>query len=156
MNVDLWIWDLVGPNLHGVSILRMVILFGKGLTRGLANNSWFMKFSGSRVHHLHCSSSDHSPLLINLSGLDQVPRKKNFRFEEMLLADNRCAEIIEASCQSGLYQFSDDAVLKKVEKCGNELTWWNLNVFGNVSKELEEKKKWLIQAEREAMIYGSN
>ena len=126
------------------------------LGRGLVNNNWFLKFSGSRVHHLHCSSSDHSPLLINLSGLDQVPRKKNFRFEEMWLANNRCAETIEASWQSSLYQFSDNAVLKKVEKCGKELTWWDLNVFGNVRKELEEKNKLLIQAEREATISRSN
>ena len=52
----------------------------------------------------------------------------------MWLADTRCAEIIEASWQSSLYHFGDDAILKKVEKCGKELTWWNLNVFGNVRK----------------------
>ena len=74
----------------------------------------------------------------------------------MWLANNRCAETIEASWQSSLYQFSDNAVLKKVEKCGKELTWWDLNVFGNVRKELEEKNKLLIQAEREATISRSN
>ena len=126
------------------------------LDKGLANSSWFLKFPGSRVHHLHCSFSDHLPFLINLSGLNQVPRKKKFKFEEMWLDDNRCAEIIEASWHSGLYQFGDDAILKKVEKCGKELTWWNLNVFGNVRKELEKKKNLLIQAKREATITRSN
>ena len=29
----------------------------------------------------------------------------------MWLADTRCAEIIETSWQSGLYHFSDDAIL---------------------------------------------
>ena len=126
------------------------------LDKGLANSSWFLKFPGSRVHHLHCSLSDHLPFLINLSGLNQVPRKKKFKFKEMWLVDNRCAEIIEASWHSRLYQFGDDAILKKVEKCGKELTWRNLNVFGNVRKELEEKKNLLIQAKREAMITRSN
>ena len=55
-----------------------------------------------------------------------------------------------------MYPFGDDAILKKVEKCGKELTWWNLNVFGNVRKELEKKKNLLIQAKREAMITRSN
>ena len=75
------------------------------LDRGLAK----------RVHHLHCSTLDHSPLLINLSSLDQLPRKKNFRFEEMWLADTRCAEIIEASWQSSLYHFGDDAIFKSLK-----------------------------------------
>ena len=105
------------------------------LDRGVANSSWFLKLLGSRVHHLHYSSSDHLPFLINLSSLNQVPRKKKFKFEEMWLANNRCAKIIEASWHSGLYQFRDNAILKKVEKCEKELTWWNLNVFNNVRKE---------------------
>ena len=40
------------------------------LDRGLANNGWFLKFPGARVHHLHCNSSDHCPLLIVLAPLD--------------------------------------------------------------------------------------
>ena len=32
------------------------------LDRCLANNDWLIKFAGSKVHHLHCSTSDHNPL----------------------------------------------------------------------------------------------
>ena len=36
-----------------------------------------MKFGGSRVYHLSCTSSDHVPILISLSGLSQpTPKKK--------------------------------------------------------------------------------
>ena len=31
------------------------------LDRGLAINSWFLKFPGTKIHHLHCDSSDHIP-----------------------------------------------------------------------------------------------
>ena len=55
----------------------------KRLDRGLTNNGWFLKFPGARVHHLHCNSSDHCPLLIVLAPLDIPLRKKPFRFEEM-------------------------------------------------------------------------
>ena len=71
---------------------------------------------------MHCSSSDHNPLLINLSGLDPLLRKKIFRFEEMWLSGSSCAEIVEASWLSNLGQVSDDTILKKIEKCGQELT----------------------------------
>ena len=47
------------------------------LDRGLANNGWFLKFPGAWVHHLHCNSSDHCPLLIVLAPLDIPLQKKN-------------------------------------------------------------------------------
>ena len=49
------------------------------------------------MSHLKCMSSDHIPLLINLSGLEAPPRKKVFRFEEIWLSDSRCGEIVEAA-----------------------------------------------------------
>ena len=53
------------------------------LDRCMATNSWFQKFPGTRIYHLSCMSSVHSPLLINLSGLPEPRRKRCFRFEEM-------------------------------------------------------------------------
>ena len=50
------------------------------LDRGLANNGWFLKFPGAWVHHLHCNSSDHCPLLIVLAPLDIPLRKKTIPF----------------------------------------------------------------------------
>ena len=51
----------------------------------------------------------------------------------------------------------DSAILKKVEKCRRDLSRWNWNVFRNVRKELEKKKKnLLIQAEMKALISGLN
>ena len=38
--------------------------------RCLAINSWFLKFSRTKVYHLRCDSSDHSPLHIVFSGVD--------------------------------------------------------------------------------------
>ena len=40
------------------------------LDRCLANNDWLIKFTGSKVHHLHCSTSDHNPLWIVLDGIE--------------------------------------------------------------------------------------
>ena len=53
------------------------------LDRGLGNSEFLIRFPGSKVSYLKCISSDHIPLLINLTGLEAPPRKKVFRFEEM-------------------------------------------------------------------------
>ena len=57
------------------------------LDRGVVNASWFLKFPGTSVHHLHCTSSDHMPLYIKLLGSEIPSQRKIFRFEEMWLLD---------------------------------------------------------------------
>ena len=59
------------------------------LDRCLATNSWFLKFPGTKVYHLCCDSSDHSPFHIFFSSIDPHSWKKLFRFEEMWLSHSR-------------------------------------------------------------------
>ena len=116
------------------------------LDRGLANNSFFfffLLFLGLRINHLWCDTSDHVPILLNLSSLDPPPRKKPFRFEEMWLFDSRCDDIVEATWKSMNDSHSDDAILTIVEKCGWDLAWWNTNCFGNVRRELIKSRHLL-------------
>lgn len=92
------------------------------LDRGLANNEWFLKFSGSKVHHFHSDSSDHCPLWITLDGLDLPVVEKPFRFEEMWLSDSGCSSIVEVVWCS--LEERDDVemmVTNKIKKCGKEL-----------------------------------
>ena len=126
------------------------------LDRCLATNSWFQKFPRTRVHHLNCMSSDHSPLLINLSGLPNPRRKRCFRFEEMWLSDPSCGEMVEEVWCNTRDQNPSTAILKKVARCEKELKWWNKHNFGHVRRELEIKKKHLAWAENEAMVSGNN
>ena len=106
----------------------------EGLDRGLATNSWFLKFPGTRVYHLHFNSSDHIPLHIIFLGLDPPKRKKVFWFEEMWLPNPGCSEIVEAVWHSFGVTESNEGILHKVEKCGRDLSWWNRNIFGNVRR----------------------
>jgi len=126
------------------------------LDRGVVNAIWFLKFPDTILHHLHCTSSDHMPLYINLLGLEISSRRKLFRFEEMWLSDERCGEVVKASWSSYHHSFSDRDILKRVDKCGQDLEWWNHNIFGNVRKELAKKKELLIQAEQEPQESGLN
>ena len=126
------------------------------LDHGLASNPWFLWFPGTKVHHLPCLSSDHCPLFINPSGIEIPSYKKPFRFEEMWLSDSGCGEVVEAAWRSCVSLDPTKEILGKIEKCGNDLTWWNYNVFGNVRRELKKKRDMLIEEEAVALRTGSN
>lgn len=51
---------------------------------------------------------------------------------------------------------AETKVIKKIEKCGNELTHWSRKNFGHARRQLAEKRKWLVKAEQEAIQSGSN
>ena len=126
------------------------------LDRGLANNGWFLKFPGARVHHLQCNSSDHCPLLIVLAPLDIPLRKKPFRFEEIWLSNPSCGEVVQVAWESTVGSDLSNEILAKIEKCGLDLMGWNRNVFGNVRNELIKKKELLRKAELVAQVSGVN
>ena len=46
--------------------------------------------------------------------------------------------------------------MRKIEKCGKDLTQWSRQHFRSVMQELKEKKKQLEKAEQVAMQLGNN
>lgn len=71
------------------------LIWGR-LDRCIANNDGQIKFVGSKVHHLHCSTLDHIPLWIVLDGIETSRPLKPFRLEEMWLFDSGCSKTVEA------------------------------------------------------------
>lgn len=63
---------------------------------------------------------------------------------------------MEAAWYSCADTDSDRAVINKVKQCEKDLTWWNHNVFGNVQRELNKKKKQSWEEEELAIISGEN
>ena len=126
------------------------------LDKCLVTNSWFMKLRGSKVYHLNCTSSDHVPILISLSGLIPPIWKKLFHFEQMWLSNPGCEEVVCSTWGSRSGVGTEGDILCRVEKCGKELGQWEKNVFGNVRMELNRLKKGLAREERAAMVSGNN
>ena len=122
----------------------------------LVTNSWFMRFASSRVFHLTCTSSDHGPILISLSGLIPPVQKKLIHFERMWLSNSSSEEVVFSAWGSGNGQDDGGDILRKVERGGKDLGHWEKNVFGNVRMELNQLKKTLAKEERAAMISGNN
>ena len=152
----LWTWGMWGLSSGGKKHYVDGHSIRIRLDRCLATNSWFQKFPRTRIHHLSCLSSDHSPLLINLSGLPEPRRKRYFRFEEMWLSDPTCVEMVEQVWSSTREPNPSITILEKVAKYEKELTWWNKHKFGHMKRVLEIKKNKLALAENEAMVSGNN
>ena len=131
-------------------------LIWERLDRCLVTNGWFMRFAGSRVFHLTCSSSDHVPILISLSGLIPPVWKKLFRFEQMWLSNSSCEDVVFSAWGSGSGHGDGEDILRKVERCGRDLGHWEKFFFGNVRLEFNRLKKALAKEERVAMVSGNN
>ncbi|XP_050290252.1 uncharacterized protein LOC126728482 [Quercus robur] len=126
------------------------------LDRGLANSEWLLRFAGTTVHHLHSFSSDHCPIWIVPRNFILSSASKPFRFEEMWLTERGCTDTIQAVWAMNDSTDPGTKVIRKIERCGVELKKWSMRNFGSVRKELDLKKKEIVQAEKEAMRSGLN
>ena len=126
------------------------------LDRALCTNEWLQQFGSTRVFHLNYCSSYHNPFWIFPNGMDPPPLSRPFRFKEMWLSDEGCGRVVEAVWHDQVQCDASHQVMKKVDKCGFELTLWSHRHFGNVRRELKEKKKLLEKAEQVAVHTGNN
>lgn len=90
------------------------------------------------------------------SGLHLPGVAKPFPFEGMWLSKKGCTDTVQAVWASDAPNDPSTKVIHKIEKCGVKLKKWSLKHFGNVRKEIESKKKQLVQAEKEALRTGDN
>lgn len=88
--------------------------------------------------------------------LDLPHASKPFQFEEMWLTNKGCSDTVQAVWASLDYTKPSLRVIQKIDKCGVELKKWSKKNFGNVGREIELKKKILVEAENEAMITRDN
>ena len=126
------------------------------LDRSLANNEWLIKFGGSSVHHLTCSTSDHSSLWIIPEIIHPTSQEKLFRFEEMWLTKKGCSDIVKAEWDKHRIDNIAASIVQKIERCGSALRRWSSKNFGSIRKELQQKQKLLAKAELEALLTGVN
>ena len=56
--------------------------------------------------------------------------------------------VVEAVWRNTFSSEAETQVMKKIAKCGSELTQWSCKNFGHVRRELVEKRKWLVKLNR--------
>lgn len=67
-----------------------------------------------------------------------------------------CEEVVQAAWNHWFSVEMDREISTKVENFGNDLIWWNMNVFGSIRQDLVQLKQMLIRAKFEAFIEGNN
>lgn len=135
------ILDIRAPNLLGARTLQAVSPSWERLDRTFCTSDWLQQFVGTNVFHLNSTTSNHSPIWIVPDGLEPPPSSKPFCFDEMWLSDKGCGQTMEAVWKASISYDPKVQVMKKIAKCGTELTQWSRRNFGSVRRELAEKKK---------------
>ena len=91
------------------------------LDRAVATDEWLLKFPDTKVYHLDVTTSDHKPLWIVPEGV-VCTQQRPFRFEQMWMTDKGCGETIEGVWKTNCDEPQTEKILRKIDKCGLELT----------------------------------
>ena len=113
------------------------------LDKNFANNEWLICFGGLSVHHLNCSTFDHSPLWIQPEILDPTIQEKPFRFEEMWLAEKGCTNMVKIEWDKHRLDNNAAGIVPKIEMCGLALKRWSSRNFGSIQRELQLNRNYL-------------
>lgn len=90
--------------------------------RALYITEWLNQFASTKVGHLTCTTSDHFFQWITPSGIAPPPISRPFHFEEMWLLDKESGRVVEAMWRNTFSSEAETQVMKKIAKCGSELT----------------------------------
>ena len=95
------------------------------------------------MHNLVESTSNHYILIITDSPPPTHKSKGRFHFEAMWVKREDCCEVINAAWDSGALSIMPEGVASNLIRCADALAIWNQNVVGNISKQIQEKRKAL-------------
>ena len=113
------------------------------LDRACASAEWQELFPYVKESHLQASYSDHIPILINITGLDQRGRRKKIPrcFEEKWASHAECKNFIRQAWETGACLGSPMyRLFEKIKRCQLALVEWSRNTFSNSKSELQVKQ----------------
>lgn len=116
------------------------------LDRACADESWRDIFPAAKVSHLASPCSDHSPLLVQLEGV-QEHRKKDHspRYEIMWEHHPALPEVIANTWARNKPTRGLGSVAVSLKEVMKELKQWSKANFGNVLKEIETPRTQLAE-----------
>ena len=106
---------------------------------------WLNHFQRTKVHHLTDTASDHCPLLLLESDAVSLQRKHRFHFEAMWTRRADCEEVIDEAWSGSLVSRSPAGIVEGLRCCEAALASWSSEVYGNIPKKIQEKKKLLTE-----------
>ncbi|GAA0169435.1 hypothetical protein LIER_40758 [Lithospermum erythrorhizon] len=111
------------------------------LDRVFCDQHCFDVFPVLNVRHLSKTGSDHSPLLLELKFIHDIP-KGSFRFQNMWLKSDQLAEVVATTWCKPIFGNPLFVLQSKLKALKQVLREWNKEVFGNIftqAKSVEEK-----------------
>ncbi|CAI9761214.1 unnamed protein product [Fraxinus pennsylvanica] len=94
-----------------------------------------------KLKHGFAAYSDHTPISLFL--LDDLPQRRGakiFWFEAMWVTEKGCKEVVEKAWRFGNATNGMSGINAKLKCCGEHLSAWNRQHFGNVHKQLKHAK----------------
>ena len=119
------------------------------LDKAIATQDWLNLFPASKVLTFECGTSDHKPIIIHPMGIPGN-KQRPWRFEQVWLDDDGCHETVHTAWRKNFGSFPMTNVVGKINKCQSSLQCWSKQNFGNITRQIAEKKRQLKQAERVA------
>lgn len=113
------------------------------LDSALATPEWNDHYKDTRVHHLVDSTSDHCTLLVSNTIPIQPPRRQRFHFEAMWTQKEECKNIIKAAQEECTKLNTPNGIAIGLKQCASNLAMWNKATFGQVLKQIYNKRKTL-------------
>ncbi|XP_030497973.2 uncharacterized protein LOC115713626 [Cannabis sativa] len=106
------------------------------LDRGLADLAWLQIFSSTKLYNLEISTSDHSPILLELFTTAVQQRVTRFRLENAWLRELLCYQLIKDFWDG----CGDVEVQQKIQRCGQRLVVWGKEFTGNFKERIQQCK----------------
>ncbi|XP_030514647.2 uncharacterized protein LOC115728457 [Rhodamnia argentea] len=116
-------------------------LVKKRLDRAVCNLAWRLAFPSPEVLALLAIGSDHSPILLSLSGV-KVKRKKSFKFELFWLQSKQGGRIIKDVWEESACTGAD--LVETLKTLSATLEIWSKKEFPNSKNQRRQRNKILM------------
>ncbi|XP_019107211.1 uncharacterized protein LOC109136048 [Beta vulgaris subsp. vulgaris] len=117
------------------------------LDRGWANVDWLNIFPEYKLSHLPRVTSDHCPILLNLTSQSENGDQRPFRFEPMWTLDSRFLGVVDQA-----WPRTSIPLNSKLDYTKDALRVWNKETFGNIFV----RKKVMLARIRGVQIFLQN
>lgn len=119
------------------------------LDRALANTTFMNFFPLGSMHYLARKSSDHKPMLINLSKSFEWYGPRTFKFQSMWTLHDNFVPIVRKIQAKTLIGLGLTKLAAKLESTKKILREWNKEVFGHVDTNIQDLEQRLNKLEDE-------
>ncbi|GMY25396.1 putative ribonuclease h protein [Fagus crenata] len=108
-----------------------------------SSHKGYLKFPNAIAQHMIESSSDHCAILFNLEGRPRMRVKRRFHFAAMWTRLEDFREVIKKAWNPTNTGEEPTSLNQRLQQCAVELSEWNKQVYGNVTRKISKLRESL-------------